>query len=160
MCALQWEFRLTVIERLRLAPLCTRVAVVALPAQPTLVRIDLLVALETNRWSLSKPNVFGVASVAWHANVCGDQFEIRLAVIECLAIELSDIGATSLVISVALIALQGRCALVASVKADARRAVGIDLLVAVETQPGLRTSREWLVAVGAVLFELGMSLCQ
>lgn len=141
-CALQRELRLAVIERLRLAPLCTRVAVVALLAQPALVRIDLLVALETDRWGLAKPDVFGVASVARHADVRGDQFEVRLAVIECLAIELPDIGATSLVIRVTLIALQGRCALVASVKPGARHAVGIDLLVAVETQPGLRTSRE------------------
>lgn len=144
--ALQRESRFAVIERLCLAPFCGGMTAVAAFSQPALMWVELLVTVEADRRCLAKSLLFRMASVAWDALVRVDQLEIRLIVVECLSVELIDVGAASLVLGVALIALQCRGSPLPSVKSLLLGAVVRDILVAIETEPGLRMSRERLVA--------------
>jgi hypothetical protein len=84
--------------------------------------------------------------------------EIRETVIKCLAIELNDVRAASLVISVARSAFLFRRVCLAPVKAPARQPIRSNLFVARKTQVALRLSRKWHVTLRALLFELDMPL--
>ena len=86
------------------------------------------------------------------------KLEIRERVIESLAVELDDVGISSLVISVAVVAILLCSIRPAAVEALACRAISRDFLVAVDAKPGLRSSRERLVTFAAILFELGVPL--
>lgn len=90
--------------------------------------------------------------------MCVPQCEIRESVIEGLAIQLNDIGVPPRVIGVTMVAVLLGGARRTAMKPLVRRAVGGDFLVARKAQARLRFARERLVALAAVLLELGVPL--
>ena len=74
---------------------------------------------------------------AWHRLVRIPQFEIREGVIERLAIEQDDIGISSLVIGMTMVAFLLCGIRLPTVKSPPRRAIHGDVLVAIEAEPRL-----------------------
>ena len=77
--------------------------------------------------------------------------------IERLAIEPNDIRITPRMIRMAGIAFLFGCIRLTSVQSPARQAVRGNLLVTRQAEPRLRPARERLVAIAALLLELGMT---
>jgi hypothetical protein len=126
-------------------------------AKTPLMRIACLVAIETAPGRVAKLLGWRVAADAVHGVVRVPELEVRECVIESLMVQLDDIGISSFVIGVALVAfLRGRDG-VPSMKPPPRRAIGCNLFVACKAKPRLRFSRKWRVAVAALLFKLRMS---
>ena len=75
---------------------------VAALTQPALMRFDLFVAFNTRRRGLAKLCVLGVATITGHTPVGIDQFEICKIMVESLAVELTNVGPSSLVIGMTM----------------------------------------------------------
>jgi len=73
-------------------------AIVALFTEAAFVRLDLLVAVETKAGRLSECHFFKVASVALDVFMRAIEPKIRKSVIECLPVELNDVGSAPLVV--------------------------------------------------------------
>jgi hypothetical protein len=157
-CALERKLSLAVIERLDLTPYGFPVAIVAFLTKAPFVRILLLVTVEAAPGRLAELFRWGVTAGARHCLVRVPEFEIREGVIERLAVELDDVGISSLVIGMTVVAFLFCGIRLAPVKPLARRAIGSNVLVAIDAAPRLGSSRERFVTFVALLLELGMSL--
>ena len=102
----------------------------------------------------------GMASFAAHGCVSAFQWEVGRGVVEQLAVELHDIGCATFVVGVAVLAVGRGCVLVATVKPARLRAIGEDVLVAIEAEFGLRLALELFVTLPAVVFQLGVPFYQ
>jgi hypothetical protein len=84
--------------------------------------------------------------------------KIRKGMVERLAVQLDDVGVSSLVVGMAMIAFAFRGIRLAPMKSLAGRTIGGHFLVTCKAEPRLGSSREGLVATAALLLELGMSV--
>jgi hypothetical protein len=132
--AFQSKFRLAMIERLRIAPFYDRMAAVAPLTKPTAMRIDLLVTFETGRRSLAKFDFCDVAAFARYIPVSVDKLVVGKLVVECLTVELVDVGTTSFVVCVTLFAFKLQRVLRSPVNTGPRRTIGGRILVAVKAK--------------------------
>ena len=85
--------------------------------------------------------------VAGNRDVSTVEREIRETMIKCLAIELNDVRAAALVISVTRSAFLSHRVRLAPVKAPALQPICSNLFVARKTQVALRLSRKWHVTL-------------
>jgi hypothetical protein len=136
-CALERKLGLAVVERLDLAPRGFTVAIVAFFTKAPLVRILLLVTIEAASRRLAELDRWRVTAGARHGLVRVPEFEIREGMIERLAIKLDDVGITSLVIGVTVVAFLFGGIRLTTVKPLARRAIRGNVLVAIKTTPRL-----------------------
>ena len=123
------EFRLAVVERLDAAPGLLAVASVALFAELPLVCVARLVAIETAPWCLSKFDFLCMTAVATRRLVSTLQLEIGQGMVERLAIELNDVGISSLVIAMARLAILLFRIRLTTVKALSLEAVSCNLFM-------------------------------
>ena len=128
------------VERLDACPTIVVVAALARFAKSTFVRIDRLVTIHTPAGRLTKFRRSLVTFVASDRRVSTVEREIRETVIKCLAIELDDVRAAALVISVTIAAFLFCRVGLAPVEAPPRQSIGSNLLVARKAQVGLRLS--------------------
>ncbi len=160
MRARERELRFGMIERLDLAPRFLRVAPVAGLAQPTLVAIVLLVAIETSPRRIAKFLGRDMTAVAGNTLVRAFQIEIREGMIEHLPVELDDVGRAALVIGVTAPALAPNNVRAASVHPLLRRQIFGDRLVTRDAEPRLPAFYERFMAIGAILLQLCVSFDQ
>jgi hypothetical protein len=153
---LEREFGRVVVERLRRPPGCLAMAIVAPLAEAPFVAIVRLMTVEAAPGRVAVFCRLRVTAVTLRGLVRVSELEIRKRVIERLAIELDDVGIPPLVVGVTARAVLPRRIRLTPVKSPGQLTVRGDFLVACEAEPGLRPSRERLVAVGAVLLELFM----
>ena len=135
------------IERLDACPTIVVVAALARFAKSTFVRIDCLMTIHAQAGRTAEFRRCIVTLVAGDRDVSTVEREIRETVIKCLAIELNDVRAAALVISVTIAAFLFRRVRLAPVEAPPRQSIGSNLLVARKAQVGLRLSRKWCVAL-------------
>ena len=135
------------IERLDARPTIVVVAALARFAKSTFVRIDRLVTTHAAAGRIAEFSRCIVTLVAGDRDVSTVEREIRETVIKCLAIELNDVRAAALVISVTRSAFLFRSVRLAPVKAPARQPIRSNLFVARKTQVALRLSRKWHVTL-------------
>jgi hypothetical protein len=145
-----------VIERLHMHPDIFTVALVAFLAKLALVRITRLVAVEAETGRAAKLGGLRVTIVAGRRLVGTLQAEIRNCVVEGLAIELHDVGASAFVVGMADPAFLLRRIELVTVKAPAGQPIRRNLLVTFEALASLRLPRECRVAAEALLLELGV----
>jgi len=157
MCALKRELGLVVVERFDPRPCCLSMTVVARFPKATLVRIDHLVTVEAAPRGIAELYILQMTAAARHGFVGIAQLEIRKGVVEGFAIEQDDVGVSSLVIGVAVGATLLCSIRLERVEAPACQPICGNFLVACQAQSCLQFSRERLVAIPAVLFELGVS---
>ena len=154
--AIQSEFRLAVIKRLDAAPAILAVAAIARLTEPLLVRLLRFVAVIAAAGGAAESDRSCVAAVAADRLVAALELEIGGGVIEGLAVELDNIGVSTLVVGVTILAVLVQSVGLPAVKASTVPAVIGGLLVARDAEAGLRLPGEWLVAAVALLFELGV----
>ena len=147
-----------VVERLDLTPFGFAVATITLFTKAPLMRINRLVTIEAPPERLAKFYLRCVTAGARHCFVRFPKLEIGEGVVERFAIKLDDVGISSLVIGMAMVAFSFCAIRVKSVKSLARRTIDSDVLVTVETAPRLRPARERFMTFATVLLELGMSV--
>ena len=138
-CALEGKSRRAVVECLDHAPIGLTVAAVAFFAEARLMRVIGLVTIEAPPRRLSEFYRWGVTTGAWHRPVRVPQLEIRKGVIERLAIEQDDIGISSLVIGMTMVAFLLCGIRLPTVKSPPRRTIRGNVLVAIEAEPRLRS---------------------
>ena len=138
--ALERKFRRAVVERLDHAPFGLTVAIVAFLAKAPLMRVVGLVTVEATPGRLAEFHRWGVTAGAWQRLVRVPQFEIREGVIERLAIEQDDVGISSLVIGMTMVAFLLCGIRLATVKSPARRTIRGNVFVAIEAEPRLGSS--------------------
>jgi len=100
------ELGLVVVVRFDAAPGGLAMAVLAYFPQATLVRIIRLMAVEAAPRRIAELHRLHMTAAAQYGLMRIAQLEIRKSVIECFAIELHDVGISSLVIGVTMCALQ------------------------------------------------------
>ncbi len=147
-----------VIERLDAEPCRLVVALVARLSQAPLVRIAVLMTVKAASRGVAEFRCLRMAAAAGHRNMRVPQREIRESVVKGLAIQLDDIGVPPRVIGVTVIAVLFGSGRPTSMKSLVRGAISGDFLVARKAPAGLRFARERLVALAAVLLELGVPL--
>jgi hypothetical protein len=76
---------------------------------------------------------FGMTAAALHGPVCVSQCKLGRAVIERFAVELDDIGISSLVVGVTMGAILPRCIRLATVKPFASNEISSNFFVAFQT---------------------------
>ena len=146
------------VEHFDARPIIVVVAALARFTKSTFVRIDRLMTIHAQAGRIAEFRRCIVTLVAGDRDVSTVEREIRETVIKCLSIELNDVRAATLVISVTISAFLFRRVRLASVKAPARQPIRCNLFVARKAQVALRLSRKWHVTLRALLFELGMPL--
>jgi hypothetical protein len=146
------------VEHFDARPTVLVVTALARFAKSTFVRIDRLMTIHALAGRTSEFRRCIVTFVAGDRDVSTVEREIRETVIKCLAIELNDVRAATLVISVTISAFLFRRVRLASVKAPARQPIRCNLFVARKAQVALRLSRKRHVTLRALLFKLGMPL--
>ena len=151
------EFGTSVIEWLDAAPSLLGMTTLARFPEAAFVRIARLVTIEAACGRGAKLRGFHMTAGAWHPGVCIPEAEIRARVVERLGVQLHDVGISPFMIGVTMGAFLLRRSRVAAVKASSGLAVGALLLVAIEAKLGLSPVRERLVAIAALLLELGVS---
>jgi hypothetical protein len=157
MCTLERELRAAVVERFDAKPCRLAVTIVACFPKTPLMRIVRLVTVEAASGRVAKLCRLRVTVDARYCRVGVPEIEIRKRVIEGLAVELDNVGTSALMICVTMGTFLFRCIRLTPVKSAARPTVCDNFLVAREAEPRLRSGRERLVTVGALLLELGMS---
>jgi hypothetical protein len=157
-CALERKPGRVVIERLDLTPCDFAVAIVAFVAKAPLVGIFRLVTVKAASGRVTEFYCWCVAPGARHRLVGIPELKIREEMIEGLAVQLDNVGVASLVIGMTMGAFGFCCIRLTSVKPLAGRTIRRNFLMAGKAEPHLGFSREWLVAVAALLLKLGMSL--
>ena len=95
---------------------------------------------------LAERDVGPMTSIAANARMRPIQPIIRIFMLEYVSVELNDISAAPFVVGVAVVAVLFRRFRMSPVKTASRRAVRGRILVAIETQPRLRTAGIRLVA--------------
>jgi hypothetical protein len=131
---LQCKSRLAMIKWLRVTPFHDRMTAVAPLTKPTTMRIGLLVTFKTDGGSFTKLDFRRVAALAGHIPMGIDKLVIGEIVVESFAIQLVDVGATPLVVSMTLFALPRQCLPLSSVNTKARGTVGSHILVAIKAK--------------------------
>ena len=99
-----------------------------------------------------------VTSDARHCFVLVPELEIRKCMIECLAVQLDDVGVSSLVIGMTMVAFLFCGIRLAPMESLACRTIRSNFFVALKAEPRLGSSRERLVTVAALLLQLDMSI--
>ena len=132
--SLQRKLRLVVIKWLGLLPFDHGMTIVAALTQSALMRFDLLVTFSAKRRGLAKPGVLAVATVTGHAPVGIDQFEICKIMVEGLAVELTNVGTTTLVLGMTTIARFARGRPIQTMEPLVGRTISCGVLVAIETE--------------------------
>jgi hypothetical protein len=156
--ALEWKPGRTVIERLDPAPSGFAVAIVAFFAEAPFVGVFRLMAVEAASRRIAEFCCRCVAAGARHRLVGVAKPKIRLSMIEGLAIQLDDVGVAPLMIGMTMAAF-GLCGIrMAPMESLAGRSIRCGFLVARKAEPGLRFSREGLMAVAALFLELCMAV--
>ena len=102
MCALEREFGLVMIERLDTTPRRLGMTIVTCLSKASLVRIVRLVTVEAASGRVAELYILQMTAAARHGFVGIAQLEIRKGVVEGFAIELDDVGVSSLVIGMAV----------------------------------------------------------
>jgi len=102
MCALEREFGLVMIERLDTTPRRLGMTIVTCLSKVALVRIVRLVTVEAASGRVAELYILQMTAAARHGFVGIAQLEIRKGVVEGFAIELDDVGVSSLVIGMAV----------------------------------------------------------
>jgi hypothetical protein len=148
----QWIGSLVMIEA-RAVPRHGIVARTAVPPEPALVRLFMLVAFDAFDGCLAIRFVGHVATRANDTGVRIPQRKLGAVVIELIRTQLHDIGRASEMLRVTAAALRCPDAGEVPVKAVLRADVGCDLLVAVEAQPCLSVAIATVVTRRALLFE-------
>jgi hypothetical protein len=133
------------------------VTILASLAKTPFMRIAGLMAVEAAPGRVAKLHRWRVAARAFHGAVRAPELKAGECVIERLMVQLDNIGISSFVVGVALVAVLRSRDGVTSVKSLPRRTISCNLFVARKAKPRLRVSREWSVAVAALLFKLRMS---
>ena len=128
------------IECLDARPTIGVVAALARFAKSTFVRIDCLMTIHAQAGRIAEFRRCIVTLVAGDRDVSTVEREIRETVIKCLSIELNDVRAATLVISVTISAFLFHGVRLASVIAQVRQPVRGNLFVARKTQVTLRLS--------------------
>ena len=135
------------VERLDACPSILAVTTLARFAKSAFVRIDRLMAIYTPAGRTTKFRRSLVTFVASDRGVSTVEREIRETMIKCFTIELDDVRAATLVISVTIAAFLFRRVRLAPVEAPPRQSIGSNLLVARKAQVALCLSRKWHVAL-------------
>ena len=156
MRTLEPELRPVVVERLDATPRRLVMTFVTAFSKAPLMGIIRLVTVETTARRVAELYRLRVTRVASHCLVRVPEREIRECVIEGLAVELDDVGVSSNVIRVAIVAFLFLRIWLPAVKSLIRRTIRGNFLVARKAQPSLRPSRERLMTVAALLLELAM----
>jgi hypothetical protein len=156
MCTLERELRAAVVERFDAKPCRLAVTIVACFPKTPLMRIVRLVTVEAASGRVAKLCRLRVTVDARYCLVGAPEIEIRKRVIEGLAVKLDNVGISALMICVTMGTFLFRCIRLTPVKSAARPTVRDNFLVAREAKPRLRSGRERLVTVAALLLELGM----
>jgi hypothetical protein len=146
-----------VIERLDPAPGGFAMAIVAFFTKTPFMWINRLVTIDTTAGRLAEFDRWRVAAGARHRSVGIPKREIRKGMVERLAVQLDNVGVSSLVIGMAMIAFAFCGIRLAPMKSLASRTIGGHFLVTCKAEPRLGSSREGLMATAALLLELGMS---
>ena len=140
MRTLERKFSLAVVECLDLAPLGFTVAIVAFLAEAPFVRIVRLMTVQAASGRLAEFYLWRVTAGARHRLVCVPEPEIRERMIEGLAVELDDVGISSPVVGMAMVAFLFCGIRLAPVKSLTRRTIRGNFLMAVEAEPRLGSS--------------------
>ncbi len=158
MRAFQRKFRLAVIEWLRVAPFCRRMAGLAFFAESAFVAVVFLVAVKADRGRLMKRLFSRMARLAGDRLMGIDELKIRQIVIETIAVELHDVGRAALMIGVTMPTLEFERIRLAPMIACMRFTIACDVLVACNTQARLAMRAERLVTFIALFFRLAVTL--
>src|SRR5215472_5399065 len=124
------KLRLVVVVRLDATPGGLAMAVLAYFPQSFLVRIIPLMAVKAAPRRIAKLHRLYMTAVAQYDLMRFPQLKIRKSVIECLAIELHDVGISSLVIGVTMCALQSCRIRLSPVESLMSQPIRADFLVA------------------------------
>ena len=128
------------VEHFDARPIIVVVAALAHFAKSTFVRIDCLMTIDAQAGRAAEFRRCIVTLVAGDRDVSTVEREIREAVIKCLTIELNDVRAATLVISVTIFAFLFHGVRLASVIAPVRQPIRGNLFVARKAQVTLRLS--------------------
>jgi len=150
------EFGPFVIERLDAAPSLLGMTTLARFPEAAFVRIACLVAIEAACGRGAKLRGFHMTAGARHPGVRILEREIRARVIERLGVQLHDVGISPFVIGVTMGAFLLCRSRISPVKTSSGLPIGALLLMTLEAKLGLRPVRERLVAIAALLLELGV----
>ena len=153
--ARQLETRRVVIE-FPAGPTRRTVALAARLAELPTVRVVILVTIDTVGRSFAPGDAGLVATVAGERGMRTLEREVGQAMIELPAAQMHDVGVAALVLGVACAAFANTRVGHASVIAVMLPQVAGDLLMAIETQRGLRSRVGAIVTIRAVLFLLDM----
>lgn len=154
----QRKFGLGVIEGLGPMPGLDGVAVLAGGAEIAFVSIGLAMAVDACSRRLAEFDVWRVATAARGGGMRTGELEVGCRMVEGFAIQLDDVERPALVVGVAVLAVRRRRSALAAVKAALLGAICSNVFVAIEAALGLRLFLEFLVALAAIVFELGMPL--
>lgn len=152
------ELRPVVIERLHAVPCGLGMAIVASFPEASLVRIIRFMTVKTACGRVAELCRLYMTADARHRRVCVAERKIRTRVIERLRIEQDDVDIPPFVIRVTMGAFLLRRGRIATVKASLGLAISARVFVALQAELRLRSMRERLVTIAALLLELGVSL--
>lgn len=124
------ELGLVVVVWFDAAPRRLTMAILAYFPEAALMGITRLMAVEAAPRGIAKLHRLQMTAAAQCGPVRLTQFEIRKGVIECLAIELHDVGISPLVIGVTMRALLLCCIRLSSVQSLVCQPIGSDFFVA------------------------------
>lgn len=159
MTGLQREAGLAVIEA-NIAPEARVVTGRAVVAQLLLVRVLLAMTVGAASGSIAQGFATHVAAAANDLPMTSLQCKVRLKVVETRAGHRHDACVAAAMFAMAAAALRGRDLGAAAMKSAALGQVGRYVLVAGNAQFALRRSIAAVVAVAAIILELGMSVSQ
>ena len=142
------EVRNVVIE-LHLCPTDRGVASGALGAERLIMRVCVLVTVETLRWRFSMFGTGFMAGIALGFLVLAGKPEISKIVVEGTLIELHDVGVAPFVIGVAFRAVQVLCLQIPTVVSTPRFHVRRDVFMAVQAKGALVGALERQVTIAA-----------
>ena len=154
----QREFGLRVVEGPHLGPAFLTVAGLAVIAEAALMLVRGFVAADALAGRVPELHIRLVAGVASGLFVAANKREIRQGVIEGFLVELHNVRCPALMVRMAAVAVGLGSVRPLAMQAASQIPVTRNVLVAGKAKLSLRTFRERLMAIGAVLFELCMSL--
>jgi len=156
MRALEPEFRLFVVESLDPTPHCLEVAIVARLPKTPFVRIARFMTIEAAPPGGGIFRGLRMTVAARYRCVRVPEREIRKPVIEGLWIKQENVGISSLMIRVAMVAFLRQRLWITPMEGRAHLALGACVLMTCEAELALRCWREGCVAIVALLLELGV----
>ena len=121
------------------------------------MRVTRLMAVETSSRRVAEFCRLRVTTRTRHDLMGSPELEIRKCVVERLAVQLDDIDVAAEVIRMTMVAVLALGLGLTPVKSHTQRTISGSLLVARQAEPRLCFSRKRLMAVAAILLELGVS---